>query len=188
MGMDFTAYQAHYLDQAGIHQFFEDLTQTELHFPAIHTFIQEIIRQNPTDNREWRLFFDDSTATHVISGPGGFGLTLSEKVCLFDHFIRWGAFLVNHKAQLVLRNVCYELKAFFKSSYVIYVPDNAAMESVIMDFLWKDQNRDIGYMKDWLLKNCGMPKDKIRAIYKNQGQSWVSDGYYIDYFQDFKSL
>ncbi|WP_341279162.1 hypothetical protein [Paenibacillus sp. FSL H8-0537] len=43
-------------------------------------------------------------------------------------------------------------------------------------------------MKDWLLENCGKPKDKIRDIYKKQGQSWVYDGYYIDYFQDFKSL
>lgn len=72
-----------------------------------------------------------------------------------------------------------------KSTFVIYVPDNAVRESAIMDFLWEDENRDILFMKDWLLNNCGSPRGSIFEIYKKYEGYWESDGYYIDKFEDF---
>ncbi|ANF97835.1 hypothetical protein [Paenibacillus bovis] len=93
--------------------------------------------------------------------------------------------MLDKDIQYALRKVCYELMQTMKSSFVIYVPDNAARESAIMDFLWDDENRDILFMKNWLLNHCGLPKNSIEEIYIQCEHYWESDGYFIDEFKDF---
>ena len=66
------------------------------------------------------------------------------------------------------------------------MPDSASKESGIMDFLWDDENKSIEVMKEWLLKQCGNPKDNINSIYVEYEDYWESEGYFIDYFNDFK--
>ncbi|MEK3884907.1 hypothetical protein [Paenibacillus sp. PL2-23] len=69
---------------------------------------------------------------------------------------------------------------------MIYVPDSGAIESGIMDFIWNDENKDIEFIKDWLLTRCGPPNRIIKDIYQQSKDSWTSKGYYIDDFKDFE--
>ncbi|MBB3069441.1 hypothetical protein FHS14_002431 [Paenibacillus baekrokdamisoli] len=85
-----------------------------------------------------------------------------------------------------LRNVSYELTRYFNTKFAIYVPDSSKKESAIMDFLWEDENKSIEFMKKWLLEKCGSPKDEIDSIYVDYEDSWESEGYFIDYFIDYK--
>jgi hypothetical protein len=156
-------------------------------FPSISEFIDALLPFNPKDSeRKWNVSFDDIGGTNHLSGPCGISLTLSEKVCYFHHYLRWRQFLVDNEIQDLLRKVSYGLMKIFYSSYVIYVPDNAARESAIMDFIWEEENKDIGYIREWLLENCGLPKKKINEIYKEYEDYWDSEGYFIDYFTDIE--
>ncbi|TYP74563.1 hypothetical protein BCM02_105107 [Paenibacillus methanolicus] len=187
--MDFTAYMSHSLNKSEIADLCNRLNENPTSFPLLQAFIDELLPFNPRKiEKEWHVDFDYIGGTTILAGPCGISLTLSENVCYFHHYLRWRQFLINPDLQIMLRKVCYELREIFNASFVIYVPDNAARESAIMDFIWEGENRDIDYMREWLLVNCGPPKNKIVHIYKKLVDSWESDGYYIDYFQDREKL
>ncbi|WP_419874027.1 hypothetical protein [Candidatus Pristimantibacillus sp. PTI5] len=185
MGMDFTAYMSHNLNETDILELCIDLNENSSRFPFIREFIDTLLPFNPEDiDRKWRITHDSLGGTISLDGPCGISLTLSEKVCYFHHYFRWRGFLVDTEIQQWLRNVSYGFMKIFNSSFVIYVPDNAAKESAIMDFIWEDENKDINYIREWLLKHCGIPKDNITDIYKEYEDYWASEGYYIDDFND----
>lgn len=52
-----------------------------------------------------------------------------------------------------------------------------------MDFMREDENKNIDYMRDCLLRKCGPPADSIPDIYKEFEDYIVSDGYFIDEFR-----
>ncbi|WP_337100111.1 hypothetical protein [Paenibacillus sp. YIM B09110] len=190
MGMNFHAYLSHSLNQQDLLNYCNELNCKNHKF--IETFIEELLPYNPEDiNKEWKLRFDDFNGTYELDGPCGLGFTFSEKVCMVSHYTRWLTFLLNDldfDFQKQLRNVSYELMNKMESDYVIYVPDSGAIESAIMDFMWEDENKDIEYMKDWLLRKCGEPKEHIIDIYNDLGDSWDSKGYYIDLFTDYRNV
>ncbi|MDQ0059994.1 hypothetical protein [Paenibacillus harenae] len=189
MGMDFCAYLGHSLDLSGIKNLCNDLNNNALKFTA--SFIGDLIEFNPNDvGKEWRIQYDSIGGTTELSGPCGLQFTFSEKVCVVSHYTRWLTFLLNDLEidfQTHLRKVSYEIMSYFNSVFVIYVPDSGAKESGIMDFIWDDENKDIYYIKDWLVRKCGEPKKQIRDIYKDvDDTTWESEGYYIDYINDVK--
>lgn len=114
--------------------------------------------------KPWRVH-DGIGGTVEISGPCGMDFTFSEKVCYFHHYIRWRSFLLDEDLQLYFRKVTFDLASYFSSTYAIYVPDNGSKESGILDFIWEDENKDIDYIKNWLLERCGTPKAKIIEDY-----------------------
>jgi hypothetical protein len=159
------------------------------HFRYIKKFIEDLLEYNPEDTDiQWRLIPDHIGGTMEVVGPCGITLTFLEKICYFHHYIRWRNFLLDSEIQLKLREVCYELMQTMKSQFVIYVPDNAVKESAILDFLWEDENKDIFFMRDWLLNNCGPPKNSIKEIYKEYEDYWESDGYFIDEYKDIRFI
>lgn len=185
MGMNFTAYMSHNLKKTEIIELCNDLNENSSRFPLIREFIDTLLPFNPKDNvRKWRTSFDSADGTNSLAGPCGISLTLSEKVCYFHHYFRWKGFLVDNEIQQLLRNVSYGFMRTFNASFVIYVPDNAAKESAIMDFIKEDENKYINYIREWLLENCGLPKNNINDIYKEYEDYWDSEGYYIDYFNE----
>lgn len=187
MGMDFTAYFSHDLSQDQINDLCKRLNCQKDQFPMTNRFVEDLLPHNPKDEiKEWRIDLDRIGGTSELFGPCGLSFTFSEKVCYFHHYIRWRAFLINDSIQQELRYVCYEFRNSFRSSDVIYAPDNAARESAIMDFIGDDRNVDLSFIKNWLLVNCGPPKQKIKDIYKEYEDYWVSEGYYIDDFKDFE--
>lgn len=187
MGMDFTAYFSHDLSTEQIKEICHRINSERGLFPIIHNFVDELLLYYPEDrDKVWSFDPDGIGGTNEIYGPCGFSFTFSDKVCYFHHYIRWGAFLTDEVIQYKLRKVCYELRKLLNSSFVIYVPDSAVKESVILDFIWDDQNKDLNYIKNWLLINCGSPKENIKDIYKVYDEFWDSEGYYIDSFIDFE--
>jgi hypothetical protein len=184
MGLDFTAYLGHQLDENEIYRLSHDLSAEKL--KEIDLFVNRLYQYNPEDvGRYWRVNLKGLGGTTNLIGPCGMHFTFSEKVCYFHHYIRWQTFLLNEDIQLQLRKVTYDLAKYFNSSYAIYVPDSGTLESSITDFIWEDENKDIAYIKEWLHKNCGEPKENIHSIYKKYGTSWASKGYFVDYFHDF---
>ncbi|MBW7473604.1 hypothetical protein K0T92_02445 [Paenibacillus oenotherae] len=187
MGMNFTCYIGHKLNGNDLSRMSNALNSGN--FKSVSAFIEEILPYNPEDvNKKWKTEFDSIGGTVCLNGPCGLSFTFSEHVCMIDHYTRWITFILNDlevNFRAHFRNIAYELSRYFESSFSIYVPDNATKESAILDFIWDDENRSIDYIKDWLLTKCGDPKLNIEDIYKDCGDYWESDGYFIDYFKDY---
>jgi hypothetical protein len=182
MGMNFNAYLDHKLDENEIYRFCHALNSNK--FENIDRFVQTY--PNSNIKREiWEVVPDHLGGTILVDGPGGLDFMFSEKVCRISHPIRWINFLLEDDIQKHFRDISFEMMCFLNSSLVIYVPDNEARESAILDFVWDDENRDIKYIQKWLLNECGPPKKKIKDIYQEFDDYWVSDGYYIDNFSDY---
>ncbi|MCM3748090.1 hypothetical protein M3223_12070 [Paenibacillus pasadenensis] len=182
MGMDFTAYMSHNFDSAKLLNLCEELNENG----SRHAFLSEFINLNASnENQKWSFEPDYIAGTSIINGPCEITLTFSEHVCYFHHYIRWISFLTHQETQQALRGVCFDLMRILNADFVIYVPDNATIESEIMDFLWEDENRDIEYIRNWLKVKCGEPKEKIRDIFKQYEFYWESEGYFVDLFSDF---
>lgn len=180
MGMNFTAYIGHQLDQNQIYRMCHALTANS--FLYINNWIEEIDAVHPEHKPVfWQVNSKGIGGTVEIYGPYGFDFTFSEKVCYFHHYIRWSTFLESDNFQKKLRLITYELTNYFQSNYAIYVPDNATKESSILDFIWDDENRSIEYITSWLQSECGNPKDTLNELIND-------DGYYIDYFEDIRLL
>ncbi|OWR27270.1 hypothetical protein CDO73_23810 [Saccharibacillus sp. O23] len=190
MGMDFTAYIGHSLTKYEIDKMCFDLNNNQL--SHVDKFIKELRKVNSNDKQEtWSIRVDEFGGTLELSGPYHLEFTFSEKVCMVSHYTRWITFLINDLEidfQTHLRNISIELMEYFDAPYAIYCPDSAARESGIMDFLWEDENRDIDYIKEWLLRNCGEPKNTIKEIYKELDDCWKSDGYYIELRKSYIEL
>lgn len=187
MGMDFTAFMAHRLDASEIFKFSEELNAAVHLFPNIHRFIDKLSNSTNAPSPMWTITPDYIGGTTYLQGPVGISLYFSEKVCHFSHYIRWGSFLLDTEGiQSFLRGVSYDLTTFFKAEYAIYVPDSGAKESIIMDFIWDDENRDMEFIRSWLAAHCGPPKKRIQEIYADREYGWESEGYYIDDFEDYK--
>ncbi|MFB9324684.1 hypothetical protein ACFFSY_01865 [Paenibacillus aurantiacus] len=145
-----------------------------------------LLPYNPKDTgKQWKVR-PGIGGTVEIDGPCGVDFSFSEKVCYFHHNIRWRNFLLDEKLQHYLRKVTLDLAKYFSSSYAIYAPDSGFKESAILDFIWEDENKDIDYIKNWLLERCGTPKSNIIDIYKEYDDYWDSEGYFVDYFNDLK--
>jgi hypothetical protein len=187
MGMDFTCYIGHNLNQNDLILMSQQLNSGN--FKYISAFIEELLKYNPDDvDKKWDVNWDNIGGTSRLNGPCGLSFTFSEHVCMMEHYTRWLTFILNDlevNFRGHFRNIAYELSRYFESLFAIYVPDNAAKESAIMDFIWDDENRSIDYIKEWLKTNCGDPKHKIEDIYRDCGGYWKSDGYFIDYFNDY---
>lgn len=185
--MDFTAYMSHSLTKPQIIQLSNELNRDIAQFSLIHNFINELLPFNAKDdNNKWRINLDHLGGTIRLNGPCGVSLTLSEKVCYIHHYFRWRNFLLDNEIQHLLRTVSYGFMKIFNSQFVIYVPDSSTIESAIMDFIWEDENKDINFIREWLLINCGPPKNNIKDICKDFETYWESEGYYIDFFKDFE--
>ncbi|MHA6529408.1 hypothetical protein [Paenibacillus sp. BAC0078] len=186
MGMDFTAYVGHSFTENDIYRLCHALSSEKLVY--IDQFIKHLYPYNPKDiGKPWQVVPDSIGGTIELNGPCGINLTFSEKVCYFHHYIRWDNFLLDEDIQLYLRKVSYDLANYLAASFAIYVPDSGARESGILDFIWEDKNKDIQFIRDWLLQKCGEPKKRIKDIYKDYGDYCASEGYYIDFFQDLEN-
>ncbi|NOU97876.1 hypothetical protein GC093_32315 [Paenibacillus sp. LMG 31456] len=182
MGTNFTAFLGHTLNPDDIKLLCDALNSRSL--KHVDEFTTYLLPYNPKDmGKSWKVQVGIGGSVE-ISGPCGVEFTLSEKVCYFHHYSRWKNFLLDEEIQLYLRKVAFDLANYFSSTYAIYVPDNGSKESVILDFIWEEENKDINYIKNWLLERCGTPKEKIIHIYKKYNDYWDSEGYYIDYFTD----
>jgi hypothetical protein len=42
------------------------------------------------------------------------------------------------------------------------------------------EGKGVEEMIDWLLENGGPPTQSIESIYRQEHESWVPDGYYIE--------
>ena len=80
-----------------------------------------------------------------------------------------------------------EIYRFTRTLNAGALPDNAAKESGVIDFIWDGDARDIDVMRQWLLDNCGEPSPTLRGIYREFEDYADSDGYYIDDFKDLKA-
>lgn len=184
MGMDFTAYFGHSMDENAIHRLCHALNAERLN--EVQKFLNYLYPFNEGDKeRLWEVIPDWIGGTIQLSGPCGLDLTFSEHVCYVHHYIRWKQFLLNEEIQLYLRTMIKEFCHYVSADYAIYVPDNGADESAILDFIWDDENRDVGFIRNWLLERFGEPKERISEIYRSDDYGWESEGYYIDEFQDF---
>jgi len=185
MGMNFTAFMGHSMKIDELESLIIDLNDNPDRYPFINEFVNDLLPNNPNDSKKkWRLFADELDGTVDCIGPCGISLTFSERICYFHHYYRWIIFLKDNDVQHSLRKFCFDLLRTLHSPFAIYVPDNAAKESSILDLLWED--RDIFYMKEWLIENCRLPKKTILDIYQDLGDTWESDGYYLDEFTDFR--
>ncbi|WP_046213574.1 hypothetical protein [Paenibacillus wulumuqiensis] len=186
MGVDFTAYLAHEFQEKDLNRLVQDLNENIEQFQFINKFIDYFMEYNPEDKeKEWRFDSYNIGGTKGILGPCGINLVFSEKVCRFSHYTRWRFFLIDKEIQCRFREVSYELMQILNSPFVIYVPDSSARESAIVDFLWEDENKDVFFMQEWLLNNCGPSKQSIEEIYVEYEDYWESKGYFIDEFNDF---
>ncbi|MFC3802611.1 hypothetical protein [Cohnella sp. GCM10012308] len=149
-------------------------------------FVTYLLPHNPEDAGLLWIIRDGTDGTLEIDGPCGVLLTFSEKICYFHHYIRWSNFLLNEKIQSYIRKLVYDLARFLTAQYAVYVPDSGAKESSILDFIWDDENKDMDYIRNWLLERCGAPKAKIADIHQQYEDYWESEGYYIDYFDDLQ--
>ncbi|MFD1736840.1 hypothetical protein ACFSCX_09695 [Bacillus salitolerans] len=179
MGMCFEAYVGHRLNEDDINRFCDELNSNK--FKSINRFVNTYCSFNNT-----RVVPDQLVDTIDLIGPNIISFMFSEKVCRIHSYIRWWEFLIEEEIQKHLRKVSFEIMNYFNSSFVIYVPDTGALESYLIDFMWKDENKDVNYMRNWLQENCGPPKTRIMDIYKQFDKYWGSDGYFIDVFPDIK--
>jgi hypothetical protein len=181
MGVYFNAYIGHKFDVNGIKYFCELLNSGK--FQAINKFLKDYYAQN--ENRDiFKVSSDPFTGTITVADhPDGLEFMFSEKVCRFSPYVLWQFFLTKEETQKTLREISFEVMAYFNSSFVIYVPDSGYIESGIMDFLWREEEeecKDIFYIQNWLMCNCGTPQKYIKDIYQKFDDYWDSVGYYID--------
>jgi len=184
MGADFTAFLGHKLNRDEIKILCHALNSRSL--KHVDEFINFLLPHNPKDEDKPFTVHEGIGGTVEVSGPCGMDFTFSDKVCYFHHYIRWRSFLLEEELQLYLKRVTFDLARYFSSEYAVYVPDSGSRESAVLDFIWEDENKDIHYIRNWLLERCGRPKEKIIEIYKEYEDYWDSEGYYVDYFSDLK--
>ncbi|REK76025.1 hypothetical protein DX130_02875 [Paenibacillus paeoniae] len=73
---------------------------------------------------------------------------------------------------------------YVTAEFVIYVPDSGAVESTIMDFIWEEENRNITFIRSWLVDRCGEPRELINKNHDEEEFRGKSEGYCIDEFLD----
>ncbi|MDO3412504.1 hypothetical protein QWJ34_22255 [Saccharibacillus sp. CPCC 101409] len=177
---------AHKLEENEIYRFIQTLNAGTP--PDVKAFIEYLLPYNPEDRgRLWTVEFSSFSGVWEIEGPCGISLRLSKTVCYFHHYIRWRNFLVEDDLQRLLRACTYGFAHYVHSEWAIYVPDSAAKESGVIDFVWDEDARDLCAMRQWLLDNCGEPSPTLREIYQEFEDYADSDGYYIDDFKDLKA-
>jgi hypothetical protein len=181
MGVLTSAYFGYQLDEEVIYRFCNDLNSYEL--ATVGKFIKKY--NDPKDNKKvWNVLFDDYTETFELT-LNGLQFIFAEKVCFIRFPIYWSFFLTEDDVQNEIREITCELLNYFKSPFVIYVPDNGFRESGIMDFIWKEDEeecKDIYYIQNWLMTVCGPPKKNIKDIFIQHDDYWHSEGYFIDEF------
>jgi hypothetical protein len=184
LGVFTNVYLGHKMDEKAIYSFCFDLNSDKL--LTVSQFLKKYNNSN-SNQKVWEIKFDDFGRVFYVE-VYGFIFRFSEKICGITIPRQWKNFLLKNEVQKEIREITFEVMDYFKSSFVIYVPDTGHKESGIMDFLWKEdeeESKDIHFIKNWLMNNCGPSKKYIKDIYQKIGDYWDSEGYYIDDFKDF---
>ncbi|MGE5702163.1 MAG: hypothetical protein ACM32O_06515 [Clostridia bacterium] len=187
MGSNFNSYIGHCSSEKEIKELLCELKKERL--PLIAQFLDELVSFDQNCSEDWRMVKDMETETIRLIGPCGLEFLFSKKLCVISHYTRWRTFLLNDAEEIdfqkQFRNVSYELAMTWNARYAIYLPDSGAEESGAFDFLW--DHVGIEYIEQWLRQRFGPPAKRIEDIYKDLGNWWESVGYYIDYFEDYRS-
>jgi hypothetical protein len=174
-------YIGHQMDEKAIYAFVSNLNSDRL--LNVSQFLK---KYNTNSNQSWEIKYDDIGAIFYVR-LYGFIFRFSEKVCCITIPMQWQNFLLKSEVQNEIRGITFELLNNFKSSFAIYVPDNGFRESGIMDFIWKEdekESKDIHYIENWLMNVCGPPKKNIKGIFIQYEDYWDSEGYFIDKLVD----
>lgn len=147
----------------------------------------DFLPYNPQDeDKGWCVVPDYIGGTVVLNGPCGLSLMFSKHVCVIDHYTRWITFIRDIDCQMYFRNITYELLRHFNGKYAIYLPDSGSSEASAIDYIWDDENKDIEFIKLWLLVRFGNPRDTISELDNEDLKNRAEKGYFIDYFKDFE--
>jgi len=185
MGTDFTAVVNHNLDEHDIHTL-PDLLNTTWHTIE---HILPIIEGYPVSGSspakwQWSEYhggfsFERLLNHNTISVNGHeFHGCASDRVFRVSHGVRWRSFLTDQVVRDKLRSVCRHLASVLGSNQIIYLPSGFYKPEGAISLMY--EGKGVEEMIDWLLKNCGPPAQSIESIYRQEHESWVPDGYYIE--------
>ncbi|MCR2805827.1 hypothetical protein [Paenibacillus soyae] len=124
---------------------------------------------------KYSTIWEELTVEKTISlkAPGSIlEMEFNPHILELSSYIRWRAFLLDND----LRKICKELCSYMDTRYCIYMSDEFCASDSIYE------GRTMGQYREELMRRFGESKQNIADMYREIGDSWETEGYFIERF------